>query len=352
MKWIEPKYSKERVKKAGNSLLKADLNCDEFTDAIPIFHNWRSSHAFPMQIMLDLLRKNSIKIDKNPLVVQRLKRVQSIFKKIVREQNMSLSRMQDIAGCRAVLSDVKKVNKVCKSLVKSRTKNIFYKEYNYIESPKESGYRGIHLIYKYNGSKEKYIGMLVELQIRSKIQHSWATAVEVVGTFTNQALKASSGDSEWLELFKFISVEFARLENCIVESRFKEVNTYEEMNKLINILELFERLTAFKVATKTLTEKVEKKAGYFVLLLDISDRVVIHTRFDKGKLDEATNYYNKLEIKHRDDVTKDVVLVSAASVRDLKTAYPNYFADTDEFVKNIKKVYSSYNYIFNKSLAS
>jgi len=57
MKWVEPKYSKEKVRKAGICLLKDDIKSNEFQEAIPVFYNWRSSHAFPMQIMLNLLRK-------------------------------------------------------------------------------------------------------------------------------------------------------------------------------------------------------------------------------------------------------------------------------------------------------
>ena len=122
MKFIEPHYSKEKVKKAGKCILESDINGAEFKNSIPVFHNWRSSHAFPMQIMLDLLRKNSIRVDKGSFVVQRLKRTRSIFRKLVREKNMSLSRMQDIAGCRAVVTDVNRVKKVYSNLKNSRTK--------------------------------------------------------------------------------------------------------------------------------------------------------------------------------------------------------------------------------------
>jgi len=341
MKWIEPSYSKEKVKKAGNALVISEIDSDDFKLATPVLHNWRSSHAFPMQIMLDLLRKHSIKIDRNSFVVQRLKRVQSIYEKLYREKNMSLSRMQDIAGCRAVVEDVKKVNKIYASLKRSRTKNILHREYNYITKPKDSGYRGIHLIYKYNGGKEKYVGMQVELQIRSKVQHSWATAVEVVGAFTKQALKASAGDPRWLDLFKLVSVEFSKLESCPIDEKYNNVEVFSDMNDLIIDLGVRVRLSAFKVATKALTtdKEKEKGAGYFVLLLDMEEKFVRYTRFSKDQLSKATDYYNNLESKNEGDSSKDVVLVSAASVRDLKKAYPNYFADTGEFEKNLDKVY-------------
>ncbi len=152
MQWIEPKYSKKQVRKAGKSLITAPVDDQKFIDAIPIFFNWRSAHAFPMQIMLDLLRKNAIRINEKALAVQRLKRVSSIFRKLVREKGMSLSRMEDIAGCRAVLDDTKEVKQLYNNLKNSKTKNIIHRERDYISNPKESGYRGIHLVFKYNGS--------------------------------------------------------------------------------------------------------------------------------------------------------------------------------------------------------
>jgi len=82
MNWIEPKFSREKVRKAGKTLIKSKVESKEFKEAVPVFHNWRSAHAFPMQIMLDLLRKNAIRIDKRALAVQRLKRVSSIIQKL------------------------------------------------------------------------------------------------------------------------------------------------------------------------------------------------------------------------------------------------------------------------------
>ncbi len=83
MKWIEPKFSRKKLKKAGSYLARSDIDSQEFKESIPIFHNWKSCHAFPMQIMLDLLRKNAIRIDKNSLVVQRLKRSSSHIKEAI-----------------------------------------------------------------------------------------------------------------------------------------------------------------------------------------------------------------------------------------------------------------------------
>lgn len=339
MEWIEPKFSKEKVRKAGKYLIAEDVDSQKFRESVPIFFNWRSAHAFPMQIMLDLLRKNSIRIYKRALVVQRLKRVPSIYNKLIREKGMSLSRMEDIAGCRAVLDNIQDVAKLHGNLINSRTKNILHRERDYISNPKESGYRGIHLVFKYNGSKEKYRGLYVELQLRSKIQHSWATAVEVVGTFTKQALKASTGEEIWLDFFKYVSVEFAKLEKCQEDERFEGVDTLKKLKECMGNLGIAKRLKAFNVAVKTINSRSGKKgSGYYLLFLDLERRVINTRGFNKSQLEEATNIYNEEEQKYKDDDSKDIVLVSAGSMLELKRAYPNYFSDTDNFSKYIEKV--------------
>jgi hypothetical protein len=48
-------------------------------------------------------------------------------------------------------------------------------------------------------------------------------------------------------------------------------------------------------------------------------------------LEKATKVYGKKEIELRDSADEDVVLVSTESIKTLKLAYPNYFADTTHF---------------------
>ncbi len=86
---------------------------------------------------------------------------------------------------------------------------------DYIANPKTTGYRSVHLVYKYSNEKNPaYNGLHVELQIRSKLQHAWATAVETLGTFLEQALKSSEGEKELLDFFALAGSAFAHLEGC------------------------------------------------------------------------------------------------------------------------------------------
>jgi len=56
--------------------------------------------------------------------------------------------------------------------------------------------------------------LFVELQLRIKLQHAWATAVETMGTFLGQGLKARQGESHGLRFFDLVSFAFAHIEKA------------------------------------------------------------------------------------------------------------------------------------------
>ena len=81
---------------------------------------------------------------------------------------------------------------------------------DYIKIPKQSGYRGIDLIFRYkNKNNPSYDGLRIEMQIRTKLQHLWATAVEVMGTLRGEKLKSGMGDEKWQYFFSIVSSYFA-----------------------------------------------------------------------------------------------------------------------------------------------
>lgn len=337
MSWIELNYSKKAIRRAGDYLISDGFDFDKFVESFEILSNWRSSHEYPIQSMLGYFRKKSFEIDKEAIVVRRLKRTPSILAKLRRENGMKLDRIEDIGGCRIVVNNIQQVYHVRDAIVSGRTRNILKRERDYIKQPKNSGYRGIHLVYGYNGSKIQFSTHMIELQIRSKVQHSWATAVEVVGAFTGQALKASQGHEAWLNFFKLASSAFEDIENKHL-SRNAGSQVRRDLIKYIDRLEVLPKLRAFAVSTKHLSGRKNNKGEFFLLLLEIDKSNIKVMRFANSQLEVATKKYDELEKEYRDNPKKDVVLVSAESVHSLKKAYPNYFADTTEFSKNIEKI--------------
>lgn len=202
MSWVDPAYSRTTVRKAGAAYVADKTPAEERAEALSVINNWRSAHAFPLNSVQMVLRRRGRLADPDVTVAQRLKRLPSIRQKLIYMPSMKLDRMQDIAGCRAVVADIPALERLVKAYDKGRSAHVLVRRDDYLwEKPKPSGYRGIHLVYAYRGDKKQYEDLKVEIQIRTRLQHAWATALETVDTFTTQALKASRGEDEWLRFF-------------------------------------------------------------------------------------------------------------------------------------------------------
>jgi ppGpp synthetase/RelA/SpoT-type nucleotidyltranferase len=199
MAWTEPHYTKAEVDNAARTYLALndEISADtfdwarwtEYERALETINNWRSAHSYPLNTFQSTLRRYARKVSRRFIVAQRMKRLSSIEAKLLRFPRMRLTQMQDIGGCRAVLRTSKAVKHLHAMYEFSGLKHALAGTDDYIESPKDSGYRGIHLIYRYFSDKNKqaFNGLKIEVQLRSVYQHSWATAVETVGAFAQQA---------------------------------------------------------------------------------------------------------------------------------------------------------------------
>lgn len=109
MAWAVTLYSKGDVTRAGKMLIDTDATQEQRMQALDVMSSWRAAHAYPMHALLMMLRRKVAEIDKKAVVVQRHKRAPSIIDKLTRFPQMELSRMQDIGGCRAIVSSVRDV---------------------------------------------------------------------------------------------------------------------------------------------------------------------------------------------------------------------------------------------------
>ena len=118
----------------------------------------------------------------------------------------------------ANVGDVQKlVSKYEEADRKSVNRAEFIKKFDYIKEPKPDGYRGVHLVYKYRSAapdKAPWLGLRIELQLRSRLQHAWATAVETVDMFTSQAIKTGGGEQSWRRFFALMGTAIAQQEDC------------------------------------------------------------------------------------------------------------------------------------------
>lgn len=136
----------------------------------------------------------------------------SITGKIERFPSMQLYKMQDLGGCRVIVDTVDQVYKAVEKYKNSRIRHILKREYDYIKNPKDSGYRSYHMVYQFHSDKKETYNknMLIEIQFRTKLQHIWATAVEMMGIYTKSNLKSSQGNENILSFFYSCIVCFCK----------------------------------------------------------------------------------------------------------------------------------------------
>jgi putative GTP pyrophosphokinase len=341
MPFVKLKYNHAEINRAGCLLTEAyhPSKVSELVKAYDILNNLRASHSYPINTFQANLRAKLKHIDKNAFDAQRLKRTPSIVSKLKRFPKMQLARMQDIDALRAVVKNVESVRKLKQEFVDSRFNHELINEKDYIANPKDSGYRSVHLIYRYKGKfLSDYNGHLLEIQIRTKLQHSWATAVETMGTFLNQSLKASEGADQWLNFFAITSSAFAYLEKCPLIPPFtslSQLQTYARVKEEAERLEVVDKLKTFGLAVKNVSAG-GTKSDYYLLVLNPHEKVVQITGFDRRQLDLAMTKYSEEERKLETDVNSQVVLVKAESLDSLRKAYPNYFLDTHAFLEYVE----------------
>ncbi|MGH9916419.1 MAG: RelA/SpoT domain-containing protein, partial [Pyrinomonadaceae bacterium] len=276
MLWAIPENSRERVNDAGRVLVRGPDDLDGYLQAHAVMSNWRASHQFPLNTFKINLRDRARSVDDNAFVAQRLKRATSIIAKLSRFPNMRLTQMQDIGGCRAVLSSLEQAIQLRDAIKGSRIKHRLVNEKDYISHPKADGYRGIHLVYRYvSDRKETYNNHSIEIQIRTNLQHAWATAVETMGTLLGQGLKADQGEQVWLDFFALVSTAFARREGVQIQDVDDIQLLHDRLRTMERELHVIDRLTAFQGVMKAVIADPERRrAAYFLMVLDAPNEEV------------------------------------------------------------------------------
>ena len=311
---------------------------------IKVIQEWRQLHNDLIASWQSILRNriSSQKLKSKTYVARRLKRFPTILNKLERNSS-NLSTMHDIAGCRVIFKDLNDLHKFRESIHKNskfKFKLISEDKYNYIESPKADGYRGIHDVYIYTGDKpyanssiKNNLELKIEIQYRTVAQHIWATTVETLGNLTLKHIKFKKADSITSEYFQCCSEIFLRAN----ENHSASILSLSSGRLLLQYLYLegktgiLKRLNLYKEGIKVLSKNKAEKIH--VLVLDTSKTS------EKPKLQvdsyetskNALEAYNAIEQKIGSTPYLDAVMVSTDIKRNLKTLFPNYFLKTKDF---------------------
>jgi putative GTP pyrophosphokinase len=345
MAFASPQHKRGEINRAGDVLAGRRASTEaERKWAQAVLANFRGSHAYPINTFQALLRKKLKTVDPKALVAQRLKRAPSVLFKLQRYKDMQLARMQDIGGLRAVVGTLRSVRRLEQEYRHASFKHALVSSRDYITQPKADGYRSVHLIYRYrNPRAPAYAGLQLELQLRTKLQHAWATAVETMGTFLGQALKAGQGDKDWKEFFAAASAALALVEKSPPVPGYEGMSAESIIRRVADLeseLRVLDKLSGFAIAADSI-RKQSGQGAYHLVVLNSSARTVLIRPFALARLDEANAAYAAVEARASAGEPVEAVLVSAGPIDALQKAYPNYFLDTQAFVAQIRKLIKS-----------
>lgn len=167
---------------------------EDFQATTAIIRTWRHAHADPLQKASANLR-SYVRNVPEAQVSQRLKKFGTIIDKLLRFDQMKLSRMEDIGGCRVVVPDMSVSHDLARRLKKNWT---IKRDRDYVLDPKPDGYRARHLV----AVKD---GRFVEVQIRTVLQDYWANTVEREGRRVGIGLKFGEGAPAVREQYRQIA---------------------------------------------------------------------------------------------------------------------------------------------------
>lgn len=326
--------SKRKIDQIGESLkIDSPLKKEELLSLL----DWRNTFSGSLDYY-HLKLKSKIDQDDVIAIARRLKRIESIKIKLKRFSTMRLSTLQDVAGLRVILTNQESLLKAYTDLRGLPTKHKLKKLNDYHNNPKEDGYRGIHLIYKSENTG------LIEIQLRTELEHIWATAVETYGELQSTSFKTGEGNVQWKEFFGLLSSYFAIKENCTPLEKHLSLSKKQISTKLksnIKKLNVIERLNASTNSMSIIVNKFNEsgKTGKYALLeLDLESKETKVEIFNKKDVSKAIEIYTKKELSYQNSSKVNIVFVNIENIENIQKTYPNYFLNTQKLLEILSKI--------------
>lgn len=166
---------------------------------IKLLDQFCRSFTLPYEMVLTALREQ---LDLAP-TGRPQKSTHSIIEKLRRER-CRLSGIQDLAGCRIIVSDISAQNSAVTSIT-----NIWSPAPKIVDRRKvpSYGYRAVHLIPVVDGKR-------IEIQVRTNLQHLWAQFSEKIADLLDPAIKYGGGPEKIKELLALESDRISKIEEA------------------------------------------------------------------------------------------------------------------------------------------
>lgn len=222
----------------------------------------------------------------------RIKRTDTIIRKLLRERAMDLVRMDDVIGFRILVASLATQAEVVRGISSVLP---IHRVRDYIQRPSPTGYRGVHLIVRQRltlPTSESITDFSYEVQIRTAWQHLWATTSESFG----EQVKEGGGTEAQRAYLVALSARVTELENA--------EPSLVQMDGL----------------------KSGETAHFVVLDFDKADGVLLGGDNFGTDIAAAIQYYVYLENRHRADLRHETVLLGVSQAQDAAKTHLRYFS--------------------------
>lgn len=325
------------------------ISLEDYLIAIDKAQRWRAQHALPTENCFRTLLLSATGFPEAVLTF-RLKRMKSILAKIRRAgKSYQIGTMDDIGGCRMILKDMEQVREAISILADRFSLKEGNSIKNYIEQPRDSGYRSCHLITTNPGADRDY---RVEVQVRTQLQHLWSTAVEAASFIYESDYKAERALDEVDHREQQIRVFFTIISSLFsLEEGTPQVRGYDsprdelvrELHELDYLASIIEDLSNAD-DTVFLSENGTRfdRPGFYLMRFATEMQFLDIGYFSPRELEKALHAYDECESDALGNggtasifTYDDVVLAYAQDGEQLGLAFPNYSTRVGEFLDHV-----------------
>ena len=183
---------------------------------------------------------------------------------------------------------------------------------DYINNPKDNGYKSLHVICKCNG-------LPLEIQLRDDTQHAWATLVEITDQIYKTKLKENDDDCE-TGLYDFLKL-LSKSKNLTLNER-KKINNCLQENQFIQKLTTTFSENAIRLRHHWCKQK-QVTGTFYLFEVDKKDRpnIKIYDDFIEAEKIYFDNFTKDINISEKNMV---MAYISNSSFDAISKAYSNY----------------------------
>lgn len=314
------KYTGGDIKRLGESIVdnKGYLEDSE----LDVLQEYRKSFIEPLTTTFNKLVKIKNNVSKDGIIAFRLKRIITIINKILRNPQMNLNRMGDIAGIRIILNSDDQIYHALQSI--GQEFELSGKIRDYIKEPKPIGYKGVHVYVK----DPKY-GKRIEIQLRTREYHNWSTLVEITDLLFSTRLK---------ELGYENNPEFGEFHRLISS---KNELSEDQANQLYNILQKHNFIDKLSRTFRRNNVEVQKqwyavsaRSRYFLIESSTDDVPKLTGFVNYDQAEEA--YFNSY--KKNSETLIVLTAIQKPTFEQISVAYANYILSYHTFIKDIEPI--------------